>query len=218
MSTSVRTRDTVPLDDAGLVDLQIIAVKGPGKGAALQRMLTRCDCTHDEAGKILKRTRNTVTSWCSEHRWPTDRDLRELLVGIGLPRDILAAQWQVAYADASVVAKQLKDELEWVFDPIERFVLIADSLEEEVFIRQGFKACEDTKAAEFFTARADKYREQKRKMSVKDTRDVTPEQAQWSSGEGVYAEPVTTPEPPQIEAVDEWDAYSTGSGQTDARS
>lgn len=178
---------TLTLDDAGLEDLRTIAQRKAGKGEALQRMLDRAELTHASFAAVIDVQRATVSSWTREDRWPNDRDLKRVVGALGISTQILKREWQATHQDDIDLAFQLKSELDFLEDPIDRFILIADTLEEQIFIKQGFKGQEDTRAAEYFTTRADMYREVHRKRSVQTSRSVNGSQASWASGTNVYA-------------------------------
>lgn len=192
MSTAIE-RKTLTLDSDGLTDLQIIAQRAPGKGAALQRMFDRAGVSHNDIAIDIGRHRSTVSSWVQEARWPIDDDIRKTLVMLGLDRKQLLEQWGVLLStdvavkdDLTHVARRIKAELDFEFDTLQRSLIIFRGLAEEILIKQGFKAREDTRSAEFFFARWDKAEEENRKRSIKDVKIVSKHQGQWATGTQVY--------------------------------
>ncbi len=190
---------TLTLDSDGLTDLQIIAQRAPGKGDAFRRMLARANLSQGDLAIAIGKHRTAISSWCSEDRWPTDEDMRRALANMGIDRKQLLDCWGVLLSteispkiDIQQLAVTLKCLLDFEDDPLERKLIIGRTLEEEVFIRQGFKGREDTRAAEFFMSRLDKYEELKQKRSLGSMRDVTPAQVDAARGNVYVNDPVTS--------------------------
>lgn len=175
-----------------LYDLQIIAKRQPGKGAALQRMLDRAGMTHDELAESVDRSRSSVSTWVSEFRWPDDTTLRNALLALKIDRKLLFNECGAALAtgneefDPKALAVTLYGHLLFENDPFERERLIYDSLAEKVLIAQGFRGLSDTRAAAFFFERYDKHMEVRRLRAAESQRNVTPRAQEWSSGQSVY--------------------------------
>lgn len=181
---------TFQLDQSGLADLQTISSRQAGRGEAFRRILERSGLTQAKLAQELGFGRSTISNWVKETRWPPDPEMRLALATMGVDRKQIVDHWGSALStdsEAIDLAVNLKMYLDCEADPLERKLIIGRTLEEEVFIRQGFRGREDTRAAEFFMNRLDRYEELKRKQNVSTQRNVTPEQGQWAAGAGVYA-------------------------------
>ncbi len=196
---SEATLQTLTLDADGLTDLQIIAQAAPGKGDAFQRLLDRAQCSQAEIARRIGCTRASVTQWCSEARWPKPDTLRLALIQLGVDRKQLIDTWGILLGteitprgEAQELVVNLRNELLFITEPLERLLTIGRTLREQVFIRQGFKGFEDTRAAEYFTKELDKYEELERIKGSKEPRNVSPQVAKWAAGEDIYKQPATT--------------------------
>jgi transcriptional regulator with XRE-family HTH domain len=181
---------TLTLDADGLTDLQIIAQQAPGYGAAFQRMLNRANFSQSALAHQLNISRSTVTQWCSEARWPKGETLRNALSCLGIDRKQLVDTWGVLLGteiaprgESQQIAVNIRNELLFESDKLERLLIIGRNLDEQIFIRQGFKAFEDTRSAEYFSARLEKLEEESRKRRLGGARNVTPAQAKASAGD-----------------------------------
>lgn len=191
-------RATITLTDDQRTDLQIIAQRAPGRGQAFQRLITIADMSHADVAHAIGRSRGTISSWCTESRWPPDDDIRRALVAIGIDRKQLLDTWGVLLAtdvapreDLTRLAQSIKVALDFESDKLERHLIIFRGLGEEILIKQGFKAREDTRAAEFFFNKWEKAEEEKQKRSLGSSRNVTPAQAMAASGDVYENAPIS---------------------------
>lgn len=187
---------TLTLDADGLTDLQIIAQGAPGKGAAFQRMLDRAGLTQSMIAERIGQTRSSVTTWCTEYRWPKPDTLRRALVHIGIDRKQLSDTWGVLLgteiapkSEMQGLAVTLRNELMFMDDALERLVFIGRTMREQVFMRQAFKAIDDTRAAEYFSRELKEIEAEHRLRGEKTVRVVSSTSAAWTTGQGVYATP-----------------------------
>lgn len=186
-------------DAALLTDLEIIALGEPGKGPALKRCLERAGLTFKAVATQLgydpntDAGRTTVSHWVSERRWPPPATIRQVLSHCNIDRKILLDQFGLQLGTEVTPAKEsrelavaLRNELMFEFDEFERRDVIFQSLAEKVLIFQGFKAFDDTRAAQFFFERMDQHGEEKRLRAADRAVNVTPTASKWSRNEGVY--------------------------------
>lgn len=190
-----------PNDLAFIADLQVIAKKEPGKGAALSRMLERADCTHADLAECLGKARGTVSAWVQETRWPDDPTVRNALIALKCDRRMLLDYCGPVITssnefDPQALAVAVFTSIFDVDDPFDRESLIYNTLYEKALIAQGIKATSDTRAFVAFDDAMRKHEELKRKRNASSVRDISPAQAEWSTGASVYADPVVVAAPP----------------------
>ena len=182
-----------------LTDLEIISLGEPGKGPALKRCLERAGLTFKEVASALgydpntDAGRTTVSHWVSERRWPPAATIRQVLSQCNIDRRLLLDLFGLQLGTEVTPAREsrelavaLRNELMFEFDEFQRRDIIFQSLAEKVLIFQGFKAFDDTRAAQFFFERMDKHVEEKRLIASERAVNVTAKSKSWGQGEGVY--------------------------------
>ena len=198
-ATLEQQKPVVRPDAELLTDLEIIALCQPGKGAALKRIIERAGLTFAALAAKLgydpssDAGRTTISHWTSERRWPPAATIRQTLMICNIDRKVLLDKFGLALdtevtplAESKQMLVSLRNELMFEFDEFERRDIIFSNTAEKVLLFQAFKAFDDVRAAQLFFERFDKHVEEKRQRALGSSRNVTPQQAQYVSGENVY--------------------------------
>ena len=200
----VPAKHNVILDESGLADVTVLANRQPGKGDAMRRLMVACGYAQGKLAMEMGVNRATISAWVSETRWPSDEEIKQACLLMGIPRDQIVQAWMAAPRQAGQedvdLAKQLQQLLWGETRALKRKLIIGRTMEEEVFIRQAFRAREDVRAAQLFFSRLDQYEDQARHESI-ETVNVTPQQAGWAQGTGVYEPRAADVVPPIVEDV-----------------
>jgi transcriptional regulator with XRE-family HTH domain len=191
-------------DDADFKqDLDIVARKLPGKGAALQRMIERAGVTQKEIAEAVKVDRTAISQWISEKKWMKSRRLLDVLTFLQVDRKLLSDAASILIGaemgqnvfqaggglnllevTQETMVKMLSgrddfEQLDLIFTTFAPHVTLSVAL--KAAGKKGAESCDPRAAKQFF----DEWRlhqEEKRLRGLREARNVTPDQLKWLKG------------------------------------